>query len=166
MLIWRCGWLVALKKVPKPLRLFANSNTKQLEIQGNWRRGCGCLASIKESARTTEAGRRGEASGRLKPRKTEICTVCRNIDFSRGVTSAQPHSILCHVSCTRVAWQDIDTISKQLQGKSKNTSLQKYRYQQAKLSRLYSTLCQPCAARVAKTCRPCRPVGAIFSGRC
>ena len=40
----------------------------------------------------------GEADGRLKPRKTGICTVCRNIDISRGVTSAPPHWILCHVS--------------------------------------------------------------------
>ena len=89
----------------------------------------------------------GEAAGwsHLK-QNWDLCTVCRNIDISRGVTSAPPHWILCHVSCSRVVWQDIDTISKQLQGKSKNTSLQKYRYQQAKLSSLYSTLCQPCAA--------------------
>ena len=44
----------------------------------------------------------GEADGRLKPRKTGICTVCRNIDISRGVTSAPPHWLLCHVSCSQV----------------------------------------------------------------
>ena len=36
----------------------------------------------------------GEASGRLKPRKTGICTVCRNIDISRGVTSAPPQFVM------------------------------------------------------------------------
>ena len=86
----------------------------------------------------------GEADGRLKPRKTGICTVCRNIDISRGVTSAPPQFVMF------LAVELYDKILTQFQ---KKITRQKRKPQFAKISISIShtikaacTVCQPCAA--------------------